>query len=147
MRSEADGQAGGMRASGRPAPPAVVVYYQSHPGAHEGLREIHAGLEEEGVLFRTEEQPNRHDERAIELAYSAACVSTLAVGVGLDAHGAVCVHHAKLDPSSPFLLHEHVSRTGLRRIGQDAARMVKGMPLTPTRPKTERASARRRNHE
>src|SRR4051794_11855662 len=87
MRSETDGQAGGRRASGLPAPPAVVVYYQSHPGAHEGLREIHAGLEEEGVLFRTEEQPDR-DERAIELAHSAACVSTLAVGVGLDAHGA-----------------------------------------------------------
>jgi Dehydratase medium subunit len=144
MRSGSDEVTGDTRPSDRPAPPTVVIRYQSHPGVHEELREIHAGLEEEGVHFRTEERavwteerPGRGGERdrrgedgAVELAYAAACASTLAVGVGLDTSGTVCLHHAKLAPSSPLLvLHNHVTRTTLRWIGHNAARVVKGMPF------------------
>lgn len=147
MRSESDGRIGGAAASGRPAPPAVVVYFQSHPESRERLREIQAGLEEEGVPFRTEERPGRNGERAVELAYSAACAATTAVGIGLDAHGSTCVHHAKLGPSAPFLRYDHLSRTTLRRTGHNAARIVKGMPLKPASPRSERTPASRRTDE
>lgn len=134
----------GTRASGRLAQPAVVVHYHSHPGSHDELRQVHAGLEEEGVHVRIEERPDRGDEGAVELAYAAACASTLAVGVGLDANGTICVHHAKLPPSSPFLTRDQASGTTLRWIGHNAARTVKGMPLKPATRESERTSRRHR---
>lgn len=88
------------------------------------LREICAGLEEEGVPFevcRCDPAP------AVALAFAAAGRSPLDVGIGLDASGAIAVHHAKLPEDQPVLL----TTTEPRHAGHDAARVVTRTPLTP----------------
>jgi hypothetical protein len=112
----------GDRHTGR-VRPAVVVLYRPDPGDQCRLRDITAGLEEEGVPFRVDASPAGS---AAELAHFAAQASTLGVGVGMDAAGDICVHHAKLPPDSPAL-------TGpaerARRLGHNAARLVTGVPF------------------
>ncbi|HEX8780808.1 MAG TPA: glycerol dehydratase reactivase beta/small subunit family protein [Nocardioides sp.] len=94
-----------------------------HTGQPPCLREIGAGLEEEGVPCRTE---TAAEGSAPELAFAAALASALDVGVGVDAEGSVCVHHAKLPPDAPALAGPASSA---RAMGQNAARLVTGIPL------------------
>jgi len=77
------------------------VLYHPDPGNRRCLREIDAGMEEEGVPFRIEEAVGGS---AGELAYAAAQASNLDVGVGVDAVGNICVHHAKLPSDVPALV-------------------------------------------
>jgi hypothetical protein len=102
--------------------PAVVVLHQVCPDSG-CLRELTAGMEEEGVPFRVEEA---EAGGAAELAYAAAHASTLDVGIGVDTAGHICVHHAKLPPDAPAL-------TGpprhARSLGHNAARLVTGIPF------------------
>jgi len=93
------------------------------------VREILAGLEEEGVpvgVATTDEAGP-----AITLAHAAARSSALDVGVGVDTTGTVCVHHAKLPPESAA-----VSGTAAqaRVLGHNAARLVTGIPFKPVVP-------------
>jgi hypothetical protein len=107
--------------------PAVLVY--RHPGAPPAvLREVCAGVEEEGVPTGQVEVADGGDATA--LAHAAAQASRLDVGIGLDAAGATAVHHGKLPERSP------AATTGpgavppdWRRAGRIAARVVKGLPL------------------
>jgi hypothetical protein len=64
--------------------PAVVVLHQPCPDDRCRLREISAGMEEEGVPFSVEEA---EIGSAVELAHAAAQASMLDVGVGVDAAG------------------------------------------------------------
>jgi Dehydratase medium subunit len=113
--------------------PAVVVLHQVCPDSRCCLRELTAGLEEEGVPFRVEEaeaagaaEAEAEAGGAAELAHAAAHASTLDVGIGVDAAGHICVHHAKLPPDAPAL-------TGpprhARSLGHNAARLVTGIPF------------------
>ena len=105
--------------------PAVVVLHQVCPDSRCCLRELTAGMEEEGVPFRVEKAAAEAGGAA-ELAYAAAHASTLDVGIGVDAVGHICVHHAKLPPDAPAL-------TGpprhARSLGHNAARLVTGIPF------------------
>jgi ParB-like chromosome segregation protein Spo0J len=102
--------------------PAVVVLSHPHPANRRCLREIGAGLEEEGVPFRVENIEDRCAAR--ELAFAAALASGLDVGVGVDAAGNMCVHHAKLPPDAPAM-----AGPAARDIGHNAARLVIGIPF------------------
>jgi hypothetical protein len=103
--------------------PTVVVLHRPGPGNRCCLRQINAGIEEEGVPFRVEEAETGS---VAELAYAAAQASTLGVGVGVDAAGNICVHHAKLPPDAPALTGppQHA-----RSLGHNAARLVIGIPF------------------
>ncbi|NKQ51295.1 hypothetical protein HFP15_00175 [Amycolatopsis sp. K13G38] len=101
----------------RHAPPSVVV----RCARSSGLREVRAGMEEEGVPLRVEDG----DGSAAELAFAAARASSLGVGIGLDAT-TVCVHHAKRPPDSPVLT---AALAHARVCGHNAARLVVGLPL------------------
>jgi propanediol dehydratase-reactivating factor small subunit len=108
-------------------PPAVIVAYRPHPGCAEALREICAGIEEEGIHSRTIALETTN---ATALAYEAASRSTLLVGVGVD-QGELCVHVAALPADTP-LEHRKASsreRACQRHIGHNAARLAKAMPL------------------
>lgn len=100
--------------------PVVVI---SYAGESEALRDVRAGLEEEGVPARAE--PAEAGE-VVALAHEAARRSPLDVGVGLTADGSVCVHHAKLAPETPALTG---NRASARVCGHNAARLVVGIPL------------------
>jgi hypothetical protein len=101
----------------------VVVVHQPCPDDRCRLREISAGMEEEGVPFSVEEA---EIGSAVELAHAAAQASMLDVGVGVDAAGNICVHHAKLPPDAPALAGP--PRLA-RSLGHNAARLVTGIPF------------------
>ncbi|MEV6863989.1 glycerol dehydratase reactivase beta/small subunit family protein [Streptosporangium subroseum] len=131
--------------------PAVVLLHHPDPGNRRCLREINAGLEEEGVPCRIESVPshaeneayctedglyraenglcpagNAADGGARELAFAAAQASNLDVGIGVDAAGYICVHHAKLPPDAPAVAGPPSSA---RTMGHNAARLVVGIPF------------------
>lgn len=107
-------------------PPVIVV---RHGGASAAvLREVCAGAEEEGVPTRVEDAATP-DGPAV-LAHTAALASPLEVGVGIDADGAVAVHHASLPPGTPALaVASGGDPPGWRRAGAVAARIVTGLPI------------------
>jgi hypothetical protein len=121
------------RVRSRPERPVVVIV---HVGESTALRDVRAGLEEEGVPARADRveaaaveisgDPGPAESGpAVALAHEAARRSSLDVGVGLAADGSVCVHHAKLDPETPALAGD---RSAARSCGHNAARLVVGIP-------------------
>ncbi|GII42042.1 glycerol dehydratase reactivase beta/small subunit family protein [Planotetraspora phitsanulokensis] len=138
--------------------PEVVVLCRPDPRNRRCLRELGAGMEEEGVPFRVEDATEDGTELevgdgaddgtdhgvghgaddgaghgtgggAVELAFAAAQASHLDVGVGVDATGNVCVHHAKLPPDAPALSG---TASDARVMGHNAARLVVGVPFKGT---------------
>jgi hypothetical protein len=116
---------------GQPEKPAILVL-SCVAGWVEN--EVLAGMEEEGVPSVVERPHDGAD--ATELACTAAGRSSLAVGVGIDADGRVCVQHDKLTDPLPELSSAGPAGAATARIlGHNAARIVVGIPL-----RTERLS-------
>lgn len=108
------------------AKPCVHIRLHEHPGWAEKLREVQAGLEEEGIPCRVASCENGG---FIALGYQGAQESQLGVGVGIDDEG-LCIHYQKLPEKEPlFQLTETTRADAWRRIGYDAARLVKGIPF------------------
>lgn len=88
------------------------------------IREICAGLEEEGVPYQTQQwvKASPADRPGVMAAYS----SPMHVSIGVDTFGSLALYHDKLDQGQPYLQDkvEHA-----RRVGKNAARLVKGLPL------------------
>jgi hypothetical protein len=109
--------------------PSVVVLRAAEAGA-QVLREVCAGLEEEGVPTRVvvPSGDSDTDSETVLLAHEAAQVSRLDVGVALGVE-AVVVHHAKLPERSPAqVVPAEAGTAGWRGAGRSAARIVKGLP-------------------
>jgi hypothetical protein len=87
------------------------------------------GLEEEGMP--ADIRVGRHGS-AQRLAKQAADGSPLNVGIGIEmAKGSVALHHRDLPEEKPvtLLADHHLDVERLRRLGANAARLVKGEPL------------------
>ncbi len=106
--------------------PAVLIFIVP-PLPEEMLSPIFWGMEEEGIPARLEEKAS---EAAVTLAKIAANGSMLNVGIGINQKEAV-LHHRDLPPQEPLFVlgPEGLIRTNLRRMGANAARLVKGNPL------------------
>ncbi|GII57871.1 pduH protein [Planotetraspora thailandica] len=104
--------------------PVIAVMVWCDPGlrSRRCMRDLTAGIEEEGVPYHLESGTGG----SVELAYAAAQASGLGVGVGVDADGNVCVHHAKLPSDMPAVTGP---ASAARIIGHNAARLVVGVPL------------------
>lgn len=114
----------GRRRDEDAAGPAIRV--ARLPGATDAaLRELLAGLEEEGVPATVVGAA----EPLAAAAHAAARASTLRVGVALGAEHA-CVTVPRLPDAAPFLRGDATDPIALRCLGQDAARLVKTVPLT-----------------
>lgn len=107
---------------GQPSRPVIVVLAD---GAESVVREVLAGIEEEGVPSVAEAD---RAATAADLATLAASRSPLQVGVGVGAAGDVCVCHAKLD-QPVFALPAGSADIAVRTLGHNAARIVAGLPL------------------
>lgn len=106
--------------------PCIVIYVCSHPGAMEKIREVQAGMEEEGIPWSIL-QSNETD--FTKLAYEAASSSKLGVGVGIGVDG-LSIQHEKLPANQPlFSLAAAGKPADWRRFGYNAARLVKGIPF------------------
>lgn len=109
--------------AGADSRPAVVLVYLPAAGNRRALRELAAGLEEEGVPFRLEQADHG---TAVHLANRAARTSPLGVGVGVDQAGQICVQVAKRPEHAPALTGPPMLA---RLLGHNAARLVTGVPL------------------
>jgi hypothetical protein len=93
------------------------------------LQAVFCGLEEEGIPVDVHEVP--HGE-AIALAKEAAHMSPLNVGLGVNGvEQTLALHHRDLPADHPLFVVglRDVGGGELRRIGINAARLVKGEPL------------------
>jgi hypothetical protein len=97
--------------------------------ANVDLHPVFWGLEEEGIPVDINEAAHGN---AVRLAKEAAQMSPLNVGIGLDGReGKLVLHHRDLPEDHPlFVLRLNEARSqDLRRLGINAARLVKAEPL------------------
>lgn len=106
--------------------PCVLIYIFPHSDGDKKIREVQAGMEEEGIPCSIMSS-NESDE--ITLAYQAASASKLGVGIGIGAKN-LCIHYAKLPANQPlFALNAAGTPAQWRHFGYNAARLVKGIPF------------------
>ena len=106
--------------------PSIIICTSPDPACEAKLRELRAGMEEEGVPCSLVEGGSVD---AIALAYKGAQVSLLGVGVGIGPT-AMCIHYQKLPENQPlFVLDGQGTLTEWRYFGYNAARLVKGLPF------------------
>ncbi|MBA7801024.1 glycerol dehydratase reactivase beta/small subunit family protein [Citrobacter freundii] len=104
--------------------PAIVIFTL---GEDISLwNDVLLGIEEEGIPFVVQES---HSADIILSAWLAACQSPLLVGIGCNREQLV-VHYKNLPTSAPlFTLMYHQDSHARRCIGNNAARLVKGIPF------------------
>ncbi|WP_213134010.1 glycerol dehydratase reactivase beta/small subunit family protein [Citrobacter sp. FP75] len=104
--------------------PAIVIFAQ---GDCTSLwNDVLLGIEEEGIPFVIREC---HSTDIIHSAWLAACQSPLLVGIGCNRETLV-VHYKNLPTSAPlFTLMYQQDSHARRSIGNNAARLVKGIPF------------------
>jgi hypothetical protein len=89
------------------------------------LRELCAGMEEEGVLYDVIAQPSGD---ATALAATASGMSMLGSGVGLVGRS-MALHIKGMTTQSPLLGYADATGEQAREIGANAARVIKKLPL------------------
>jgi hypothetical protein len=117
-----------LTADTTPAKPAVLIFAVP-PLPEATVAPILWGLEEEGIPVEVREGGEGSAE---SLAKTAADASILHVGIGiLGGSGGVVLHHRDLPSDRPLIRLgvEECTAGSLRRLGANAARLVKGDPL------------------
>lgn len=97
--------------------------------ANVDLDAVFYGLEEEGIPVDVHEAVRGN---AVALAKEAAQMSPLNVGIGVDGReGTLALHHRDLPEDHPLFVFKfnEVGSRELRRLGINAARLVKSEPL------------------
>ncbi|HAU4328662.1 glycerol dehydratase reactivase beta/small subunit family protein [Citrobacter freundii] len=104
--------------------PAIVIFTVGDCTSR--WNDVLLGIEEEGIPFVIRET---HSTDIIHNAWLAACQSPLLVGIGCDQEKLV-VHYKNLPTSAPlFTLMYQQNSHDRRSIGNNAARLVKGIPF------------------
>lgn len=102
----------------------VIVILTNNPSG-EVLKEILAGIEEEGVLYEVTSNTKGSSE---EIAVEAAEMSALGVGVGII-QDSVSVQVRNMATDNILFKAASSNRQDIRNIGANAARYVKGIPF------------------
>lgn len=104
--------------------PAIVI---SAPGdSMAAWNDVLLGIEEEGIPFVLQTQTGRD---ITHCAWQAAQQSPLLVGIACDTQSLV-VHYKNLPASAPlFTLTYRQNALDRRKAGNNAARLVKGVPF------------------
>ncbi|KHS45370.1 glycerol dehydratase reactivase beta/small subunit family protein [Hafnia paralvei] len=106
------------------APAIVISLTSSTPEAiwHQVL----LGIEEEGIPWQWQQDD---DADAVQRAWQAATRSPLLVGLACSADE-IIVHFRNLPPASPLFRQAWgQDKDQLRQLGNNAARLVKGLPF------------------
>ncbi|MBZ4644550.1 MAG: glycerol dehydratase medium subunit [Petroclostridium sp.] len=99
---------------------------------YDVLREIAAGIEEEGLRYRFVKVYNTSDVSFIAL--TAAKLSGSGIGIGLQSKGTAVIHQKDLFPLTNLELFPQaplITKEIYRKIGKNAARYAKGLSPTP----------------
>jgi hypothetical protein len=105
----------------------VIFFYLTREVERRVVAPILNGLEEEGIPFELKEVSGS----ANEIAYQAACESSLQVGIGCDDQNLV-LHYKNLLAEDPYIVigrFQSVPKDILKDFGSNCARLVKGMPF------------------
>ncbi len=107
--------------------PMINIYYSLQIKDTSLYDELLWGIEEEGLPYNVESRPL---EDSVKLGYSAAENSKLDVGIGIGKDGNIVVHYQKLNQEEPlFNLNVKEEYHNLRKLGANAARLIKGIPF------------------
>ncbi len=109
-----------------PSKPCILIYCFPHAGCEQKIREVTAGMEEEGIPSSV---MNSTEHDSVALAYEGAVQSQLGVGVGIGDRQ-ICIHYVKLPAGQPLFRVDEAGNPLLwRYCGYNAARLVKGIPF------------------
>lgn len=103
--------------------PSIMLYANS--AKDDLLKEICAGMEEEGVPFEIMEYMDTHFD---VICYEASKASVLGVGIGVM-KDIVAIHLNPLEKGKNLFQMEHPTLEQGRILGMNAARAVKRMPF------------------
>ena len=103
--------------------PSIFIY--THEADASILKEVCAGIEEEGVFYDTTEFP---DECMEKLAYKAARDSMLGSGIGIFGT-AVCLKMRGLEKGRNIESYLNPTQAQCRDIGANSARAIKKLPF------------------
>ncbi|EPJ3205425.1 glycerol dehydratase reactivase beta/small subunit family protein [Citrobacter youngae] len=104
--------------------PAIVIFAMGD--CANIWNDVLLGIEEEGIPFVIQQT---HSTDIIHNAWLAACQSPLLVGIGCSREKLV-VHYKNLPTSAPLFTLTYQQNSHARRsIGNNAARLVKGIPF------------------
>jgi hypothetical protein len=98
----------------------------------EVIREVKAGIEEEGMVPRVVKVLKTSD--VCFMGLEAAKISGSGIGIGLQSKGTAVIHQKDLYPLSNLELFPQAPLMSLetyRKIGQNAAKYAKGEQVTP----------------
>lgn len=102
--------------------PAILIYRRNPD--QDYLREVCAGIEEEGVLYEVRQR----EECLDELAYLAAAESMLGVGIGIDGER-IAMQMSRLPKGRNVFELDTPRFWQCRNLGANSARAVKKMPF------------------
>lgn len=105
--------------------PSILIYYDCDNLTESKFLNILLGIEEEGIPYQLEAV---HNSDVLELAHEASVNSRLGVGIGVSREGIV-LQYEKLDKASPLFRIKLYQLDLYRKIGSNAARLVKKMPF------------------
>lgn len=105
--------------------PEINVCYNKNEVNKSVITQVLLGIEEEGIPFTLSEA---NDTDSVSMAYKAAELSHLGVGIGIS--NEIVLHFVKLKEGNPlFSIPITATEEDLRTIGSNAARLVKRMPF------------------
>jgi hypothetical protein len=105
--------------------PTIKLFYDSRNFSVADFFDVLLGIEEEGIPY--DFQPKDTSD-VLELASEASKSSRVGVGIGISKEGIV-LQYEKLEKEAP-LFRIKIYQTDLyRKIGSNAARLVKKMPF------------------
>lgn len=99
--------------------PSIYIYV-NHPDA-DTLREVHSGIEEEGIFYEVIE---RSEDAVNRLAYDAANDSMLGSGIGILGN-TIALQIRGLDYGSNVEQYENPTPHQSRNLGANSARAIK----------------------
>lgn len=105
--------------------PSIHLYHNA--GDDKLIKEICAGMEEEGVPFEIMEYT---DSKVDTLCYEASKTSVLGVGIGVI-NQQVAISMSPLPKGKNLFQIDHPTLIQGRLLGMNAARAVKRMPFKP----------------
>ncbi len=103
--------------------PSIFVY--THEADPDVLREVCAGIEEEGVFYDVSEFP---DECMEKLAFKAARDSMLGSGIGIYGT-ALCLKMRGLEKGRNIESYLAPTKEQCRNVGSNSARTIKKLPF------------------
>ena len=92
----------------------------------ESMAAVEHSIEEESVSWIVQSGSN---DDAVAMAYEAAVASSLGIGVSVTPDSRIVIHDERLQVDDPVFDNSETTPEQAERLGSNAARLAKGIPL------------------